>query len=90
MVLNPLIKLLKQFDNYTKIGIWFDINIEQTKHLNYIRMYWFGSNLISPVIYRTLNKNFIKPELTEGFNKIIKINKIFYDFNFDNKIKYYF
>ena len=60
------------------------------KHLNYLRMYWFGSKVIGQVIYRTLNKSYTQPEITEGFDNIIHIDKVFYDFNFDNKIKYYF
>ncbi len=83
-------KIIQDFDSYHKIGIWFDLDMDTYKHLNYLRMYWFGSKVIGQVIYRTLNKSYIKPELTEGFDNIIQINKVFNDFNFDNKIKYYF
>lgn len=83
-------KIIQNFDSYYKIGIWFDLDMDTYKHLNYLRMYWFGSKVIGQVIYRTLNKSYSKPELTEGFDNIIQINKVFNDFNFDNKIKYYF
>lgn len=86
--LNTRTKLLTEFDSYYKIAIWFDYSMDVIKHLNLVRMYWFGSKLLSPIVYRTMNKSFIKPELTEGFDKLITINNVF--FNFDDTIKYYF
>ena len=62
--------------------------MEIIKHLNLVRMYWFGSTLISPIVYRTMNKSFVKPELTEGFDKMITIRNVF--LNFNDTIKYYF
>jgi hypothetical protein len=82
--------IIKQFNTYTKIAVWFNHDLDTYYHLDYMRMYWFGSKVIGKVIYRTLNKSYIKPEITEGFDNIIQINKVFYNFNFENKIKYYF
>ena len=82
--------IIKQFNTYTKIAVWFNHDLDTYYHLDYMRMYWFGSKIIGKVIYRTLNKSYIKPEITEGFDNIIQINKVFYNFNFENKIKYYF
>lgn len=58
-------------------------------HLNYLRMYWFNEPLLSIVVYRKLLKNFNSDFLSE-YDKIFKIDMIFNDFNYENKIKYYF
>lgn len=83
---------LKNFLNYKKIGIFFNYDIEICQHLNYMRMYWFDYPLISTVIYRKLNKSFNNTDIINNYNfdDLITINKIFKDFNYDNKIKYYF
>ena len=81
---------LKQFDSYYKIGIWFDYDLEVCWHLNWMRMYWFGSKLLPKVTYYTLRKKFSSDEIDKGFNKFIKILKVFRELNLDNKIKYYF
>ncbi len=90
--LNPKSRsnIIKEFNSYYKLALWFNLDLDTYKHLNYLRMYWFGSKVIGQVIYRTLNKSYVIPELSEGFDNIIQINKVFNDFNFDNKIKYYF
>lgn len=82
--------IIDKYKSYKKIGIWFNYDMDTYKHLNYLRMYWFGAKLINQIIYRTLNKSYVVPEVAEGFDNIIKINKVFSNFNFDNKIKYYF
>jgi hypothetical protein len=85
------IKLLSEFNSYTKIGIFFSHFIDTIKHLNYMRMYWFGANLISQLVYRTLNKSFLEPDILEGFDNMFQIDKVFTNFIFENnKIKYYF
>ena len=81
---------LKEFESYYKIGIWFNYELEVCWHLNWMRMYWFGEKLLPKVIYYTLNKKFIPDDIDKGFDKFIEISKIFREFNFDNKIKYYF
>jgi len=53
-------------------------------------MYWFGSKLLPKVTYYTLRKKFSSDEIDKGFNKFIKILKVFRELNLDNKIKYYF
>ncbi len=83
-------KFMSSFKNYYKIGIWFNYDFDINKHLNYMRMFWFGGKLISPVIYRTLAKKFTKPELDEGFNQLFEIDKVFHQFDYSNKIQYYF
>jgi DNA 3'-phosphatase len=84
-------KLLSEFNYYTKIAIFFSHSMDTTKHLNYMRMYWFGAHLISQLVYRTLNKSFLEPDILEGFDNMIGIDKVFTNFIFENnKIKYYF
>ena len=57
-------------------------------------MYWFGGKLLTKVTYYTLRKKFISnnncDNIDVGFDKFIKITKIFRELNLDNKIKYYF
>jgi len=53
-------------------------------------MYWFGDKLLPKVSYHTLNKHFDKNDLDKGFDKFIKINKLFEEMNINDKIKYYF
>ncbi len=55
-----------------------------------MRMYWFGGKLLPKVTYYTLRKKFDSTNLEVGFDKFIKINRIFREFDLDNKIKYYF
>lgn len=81
---------LKQFDKYYKIGIWFDYDLEVCWHLNWMRMYWFGTKLLPKVTFYTLNKKFSSENIEQGFDKFFKISKVFEELNLDNKIKYYF
>jgi len=81
---------LKQFESYYKVGIWFDYDLEVCWHLNWMRMYWFGAKLLPKVTYYTLNKKFDSKDIDVGFDKFIKIDKVFLEMNLDNKIKYYF
>lgn len=81
---------LKQFESYYKIGIWFDYDLEVCWHLNWMRMYWFGGKLLPKVTYYTLRKKFTPDNIETGFDKFIKITKVFRELNLDNKIKYYF
>jgi len=81
--------ILKDFNSYYKIGIFFDYSIELAMHLNYMRMYWYGAELIKKVGYFTMNKNFVAPTETE-FDTFIHIDKVFPQFNLDEKCKYYF
>lgn len=81
---------LKLFEDYYKIGIWFDYDIDICLHLNWMRMYWFGDKLLPKVTYYTLRKKFDSINLDKNFDKFIKIDKVFKEFDFDNNIKYYF
>ena len=81
---------LKLFDGYYKIGILFDYELEVCFHLNWMRMYWFGGKLLPKVTYYTLRKKFNSVDLEVGFDKFIKINRVFREFDLDDKIKYYF
>ena len=83
-------KLLKKYENYYKIGILFDYSLDVCMHLNYTRMYWFKKKLISKIVYNTLNKKFNKNIIEKEFEKFIIINYVFNNFNYDDKIKYYF
>lgn len=80
---------LKLFNDYYKIGIWFDYDLDLCFHLNWMRMYWFGGKLLPKVSYYTLRKKFDSNNLEEGFNKFIIINKVFREFNLNNNLKYY-
>jgi len=81
---------LKDFNSHYKIGIFFDYDLEVCFHLNWMRMYLFEEKLLPKVTYYTLNKKFNKDNLADDFDDFIVINKIFYQFNMDNNIKYYF
>ena len=83
---------LKKFDSYLKIGIWFNYELEVLWHLNWMRMYWFGEKLLPKVSYYTMQKKFNsnKNKINKNFDKFFTISKVFREFNFDNKIKYYF
>ena len=81
---------LDKFKSYFKIGVFFDYELEVYFHLNWMRMYWFGEKLLAKVTYYTLNKYFDKKNIESGFDAFFNINKIFLEFNFDDKIKYYF
>ena len=83
-------KKLKEFESYYKIGIWFDYEMDVCMHLNWMRMYWFGGKLLPKVTYYTLRKKFDSTNIEEGFDKFFKIDKVFREFNLDDKIKYYF
>jgi len=84
------INILKKYNSHTKIAIYFNYSLEICFHLNYMRMYWFGKELVSKIVYNTLQKYFDKNNLNENFDYFIEINKLFNEFNFDDKIKYYF
>ena len=81
--------ILKEFNSYYKIGIFFDYSIELAMHLNYMRMFWYGAELIKKVGYFTMNKKFVEPDESE-FDTLICFNKVFPQFNLDTKCKYYF
>lgn len=81
---------LKSFNDYYKIGIWFDYELDVCFHLNWLRMYWFGNKLLPKVSYYTLKKKLNVIDIDKGFDKFIKINKIFREFDLDYKIKYYY
>jgi hypothetical protein len=78
---------LDKFNDYYKIGIFFDYDMEISQYLNYYRMYYHNKPLINKMIYNKLNKDFVKPNKND-FNKYFVINKIFP--NFKSKIKYLF
>jgi bifunctional polynucleotide phosphatase/kinase len=82
-------ELFKIYDGHYKIGIYFDYELDLAMHLNYMRMYWFGAELVKKVAYHTLNKKFDKPE-EKDFDLFIKLDKILPDFNLEHNIKYYF
>ena len=81
---------LKLFNDYYKIGIWFNYELDVCFHLNWLRMYWFGAKLLPKLIYYTLKKKFDLIDPEKEFDKFIQIDKIFKEFDLDNKIKYYF
>lgn len=81
---------LNKFSSYYKICIHYDHDIEINFHLNHLRMYWFNCPLISTITYNVLKKHYNKETVSDGFDSVVKINKVFYQMNFDEKIKYYF
>lgn len=82
-------ELYKIYQNHYKIGIYFNYEIDLAMHLNYIRMYWYGAELVKKVVYNTLNKNFDIPDNKE-FNLLITLDKIIPEFNMETSMKYYF
>ena len=82
-------QIYKIYKSHFKIGIYFNYEIDLALHLNYMRMYWYGGELIKKVAYYTLNKKFNKPEEKE-FDLLIKLDKIIPDFNLESSMKYYF
>ena len=78
---------LDKFNDYYKIGIFFDYDMEINMHLNYYRMYYHNKPLINKMIYNKLNKDFVKPNKND-FDRYFVINKIFPSFK--SKIKYLF
>jgi bifunctional polynucleotide phosphatase/kinase len=81
---------LNLLKNHYKIAIWFDYDFEICWHLNWLRMYWFNEKLLSKITFYTLRKKFISENIDKNFNKLIKISKVFNEFDFNKEIKYYF
>jgi bifunctional polynucleotide phosphatase/kinase len=82
-------ELNKFYPNHYKIGIYFNYDLELAMHLNYMRMFWYGTELIKKVAYYALNKNFDIPSEKE-FDYFVELNKLIPDFNLETNIKYYF
>jgi bifunctional polynucleotide phosphatase/kinase len=82
-------ELYKLYKSHFKIGIYFDYELDLAMHLNYMRMYWYGAELIKKVAYHTLNKNFDIPNEKE-FDLFVKLDKLIPDFNLESTMKYYF
>lgn len=80
-------ELNKNYETHYKIGIYFNYELDLAMHLNYIRMYWHGAELIKKVAYHTLNKGFEIPDGKE-FDFLVQLDKIIPDF--ETSIKYYF
>ena len=53
-------------------------------------MFWHSNELIPKVTFYTLKKYFNKDDIDKNFNTFITIDKVFYQLNYDKKIKYYF
>jgi bifunctional polynucleotide phosphatase/kinase len=87
---NTRINYLKKMSDYTKIGIWFNYNLDVCLHLNYLRMYWFGNKIVPKVAYNTLLKNFDDNNLNHLFDNFFTINEVFSELNFDRYFSYYF
>lgn len=80
-------KLLNIYKNHHKIGIFFDYDMDLALHLNYVRMYWYGENLVNKLVYRTLNKNYTKPDKNE-FDVLITFDKLFPEYK--TSFNYYY
>lgn len=81
--------LYKLYKTHYKIGIYFDYEINLAMHLNFMRMYWYGAELIKKVAYYTLNKHFDIPNEKE-FDMFVKLDRVIPEFNLDTSMKYYF
>jgi len=85
-------KYLEDYKNYFKIAIFFNYDIDICMHLNYMRMFYFNTPLISKVVYRTLlksNSTIFNNNKLDEFNYFIIIDKLFTQFNLNN-IKYFY
>lgn len=81
---------LKGFDDYYKIGIWFNYEMDVCFHLNYVRMYANRGKLMPKIVYYTLNKKYDRNVVGDGvFDEVVEIDKLFGVFKHD-EIKYYF
>lgn len=68
------IKLAHQFDIKVRC-FHFIMPIEQAQHLNAVRdIIGSDKKRVPTIAYTMFKKNFIKPEISEGFNEIIAIN----------------
>lgn len=83
---------LSKFNEHYKLGIWFNYDVDLCFHLNWMRMYWFGFDLLPKVTFYTLNKKMNQEQIKNdnNFDNLIEINDVFKEFNLDDKIKYYF
>lgn len=80
---------LKKFNDYYKICIKFDYDINVNYHLNYTRMYNYNIKIIPKVVFNKLGKNYDPVyNYNNDFNSVIKINKLFNEFRYD--FKYFF
>lgn len=81
---------LKGYEDYYKLGIWFDYSMDVCFHLNYVRMYSGRGKLMPKIVYYTLNKKYDRDVIGGGeFDDVISINKLFSVFK-NGEIKYYF
>lgn len=81
---------LTKYKNYYKIGITFNLSDEIINHLNYLRMYEFNGKIIPKVVYNKLKKSSNIESLSEEFDYLIKINKLFPEYKEKTSLKYYF
>jgi bifunctional polynucleotide phosphatase/kinase len=85
--------LLQKFNNYKKIAIIYDYNMDLCMHLNYMRMYWFGYEPISKVTYYTMKKkspDFIDQDFDSQFDYSVKINKLLPQYDITDNLKFFY
>jgi bifunctional polynucleotide phosphatase/kinase len=58
----------------TPLLFYFDIKVEQALHNNIFRRLIGSNSPVTDLVIRTQNKNFVKPNVNEGFESIFKIN----------------
>lgn len=75
------IDMAKEY-NYTCRCIYFDVELLLAKHMNYYRHYINNSLLVPDIAYNVYKSKFEIPEISEGFNEIIKIKP---NIEFDNE-----
>jgi len=78
------IDLAKKY-NYNIVCIIFNVPLEHCFHNNYFRYLYYSGTLIPKLVYYKMNKSYIKPSDSEGFDKIISLDFVL---NFSLKNNY--
>ena len=80
---------LNDLKEHYKLCIHFNYSMDILNHLNYHRMYYGKQNLLSSIVYRTMNSKITENDKKfNDFDGIIEINKIFPQIK--NDIEYLF
>lgn len=71
------------------IAVWFNVDVALCKHNSTFRSHVNSKPKIKDLVYRVMNKRFVKPELEEGFDWVIRTEFYFDDTDSDTAELYY-
>lgn len=75
MALKTRSEMLNKFEDHYKLCIHFDYDFDLCcNHLNYLRAYNDGHDVIHKIVYNNMRKGYVEPG--EEFDEIIKITKL--------------